>query len=321
MCGIRTSARGSVARHPCLYLHNRQSSRRPARAGHLGKKPRRHVITASQFYDARVFSGLDREQAAEFLNVSVRTIGHWETGRARVSYTAFKLLRVYRHGDLIHPAWSACKINRRGALVTPEGHEIHAHDLTWLSLLCRRAAGFTDLLRQREAGRFPVAEEGRPAAAPPAGALGLVSSTTSDTDSVETLLLSTFRVVPSGALHGALVVPKWHHDNLKITARTACSESASRSQSAVGSACGGGGDIDQCGRSAGPPGIPPATGAEASQRLACGEAPFFNNAPAPTAQAGESVDAEGRPQRVVPVLQREKGQGLSPGLDQIGGAR
>ena len=320
MCGIRTSARGSVARHPCLYLHNRQSSRRPARAGHLGKKPRRHVITASQFYDARVFSGLDREQAAEFLNVSVRTIGHWETGRARVSYTAFKLLRVYRHGDLIHPAWSACKINRRGALVTPEGHEIHAHDLTWLSLLCRRAAGFTDLLRQREAGRFPVAEEGRPAAAPPAGALGLVSSTTSDTGSLETLVLSTFRVVPPGALLGALVVPKWHHDNLKITARTACSESASRSQSAVGSACGGGGDIDQCGRSAGPPGIPPA-GPEASQRLACGEATFFNNAPDDASKAGESADAEGGTQRAVSVLQREKGQGLSPGLDQIGGAR
>ena len=303
--------------------HNRQSSRRPARAGHLGKKPRRHVITASQFYDARVFSGLDREQAAEFLNVSVRTIGHWETGRARVSYAAFKLLRVYRHGDLIHPAWSACKINRRGALVTPEGHQIHAHDLTWLSLLCRRAAGFTDLLRQRDAGKFPRPSAGQAVAEGaqrPAAALGLVSSTTSDTGSLETLVLSTFRVVPPGALLGALVVPKWHHDNLKITARAACSESASGSESGSGSVCIGGRDIDQCGRSAGPPGIPPA-GPEASQRLACGEATFFNNAPDDASKAGESADAEGGTQRAVSVLQREKGQGLSPGLDQIGGAR
>ncbi|MCC5089260.1 helix-turn-helix domain-containing protein, partial [Xanthomonas campestris] len=61
-------------------------------------------MSNTQFRDARVFGGFTREEAARFLNVSVRTIGHWETGRVRPTYAAFKLLRIYRHGDLIHPA-------------------------------------------------------------------------------------------------------------------------------------------------------------------------------------------------------------------------
>ncbi len=63
-------------------------------------------VTAQQFRDARVGAGLTRIQAAKLIGVSLRTVGHWETGRARVAYAGFKLLRVLRHGDLIDPAWS-----------------------------------------------------------------------------------------------------------------------------------------------------------------------------------------------------------------------
>lgn len=111
-------------------------------------------MSSNQFRDARIFSGMTRAEAASFLQVSVRTIGHWETGRARPSYAAFKLLRIYRHGDLIHPAWQAYSINRRGALVTPEGHEIASHEMTWLSLLVRRAKAFGELLRERDSGAW-----------------------------------------------------------------------------------------------------------------------------------------------------------------------
>ncbi|WP_425522162.1 VC1465 family Xer recombination activation factor, partial [Xanthomonas citri] len=107
-------------------------------------------MSNTQFRDARIFSGLTREEAARFLCVSVRTIGHWETGRVRPAYAAFKLLRVYRHGDLIHPAWSACSINHRGCLVTPEGREFKPADLAWLSLLFRRAEMMGPLLRERD---------------------------------------------------------------------------------------------------------------------------------------------------------------------------
>ncbi|WP_427926314.1 VC1465 family Xer recombination activation factor [Xanthomonas campestris pv. incanae] len=127
-----------------------QSARSRSGAKRLYKSPHRSIISNTQFRDARIFGGFTREEAARFLNVSVRTIGHWETGRVRPTYAAFKLLRIYRHGDLIHPAWADCSISHRGALVTPEGHEIKPADLAWLSLLFRRAEAMGSLLRERD---------------------------------------------------------------------------------------------------------------------------------------------------------------------------
>lgn len=108
-------------------------------------------ITAQQFRDARVFGGLTREQAADLVGVSLRTIGHWETGRARPSWAAFKLLRVFRHGEFADPAWSDYRIVR-GRLVTPENRTFVPADLAWLSLLVARARLFSE----RFAGRHPV---------------------------------------------------------------------------------------------------------------------------------------------------------------------
>jgi hypothetical protein len=107
-------------------------------------------ITAEQFKHARLTSGFDREAAAEFLGVCLRTVGHWETGKARVPYAALKLLRVYRNGDLIDPEWSGYSLIR-GRLVTPENHSFHPADMAWLHLLVRRASAFSELRRQREA--------------------------------------------------------------------------------------------------------------------------------------------------------------------------
>lgn len=134
-----------------LVLHNRhcRPGAKPARAGRLGKNPRRHVITAEQFRDARVFSGLTRIEVADLLGVSLRTIGHWERGAARPSYAAFKLLRVLRHGELVDPRWSGYRIVR-GKLVTPENHELAPSDMAWLSLLVRRSAALSQLLIVRD---------------------------------------------------------------------------------------------------------------------------------------------------------------------------
>jgi DNA-binding transcriptional regulator YiaG len=112
-------------------------------------------ISAQQFRDARVFGGLTREQAADLLGVCVRTIGHWETGRARPSYAAFKLLRVYRHGEFPDPAWSDYRIVR-GQLVTPENRTFKPADLAWLSLLVARARLFSE----RFSGRNPMSVGG-----------------------------------------------------------------------------------------------------------------------------------------------------------------
>lgn len=141
---------------------------------HRKKIKHEHYVKPEQFKDARVFSGLTREQAADLLKVSLRTIGHWETGKTRPSFSAFKLLRIYRHGDLFHPAWNNYKINRGGKLVTPEGHEIAPWDVAWLSLLVRRAQLARHLRRERDELRERLAarerEDGK--AASEAAALG-----------------------------------------------------------------------------------------------------------------------------------------------------
>lgn len=144
------------------------------RVGKNGKHPRRHLVTAAQFREARLGAGFDREQAADFVGVSLRTIGHWETGKARPAFAAFKLLRVYRHGDLIDPRWSGYRL-LRGKLVTPENHELLPSDMAWLSLTVRRGHAMSELLRQRDCGKFPaaVASEQSSAGATPARVVNL----------------------------------------------------------------------------------------------------------------------------------------------------
>lgn len=80
---------------------------------------------------------------AELVGVSLRTVGHWETGAARPSYAAYRLLRVILRGDTLQPGWEAYRFVR-GKLVTPEGRAFGPGDLAWLSLLVQRA-NFTSL--------------------------------------------------------------------------------------------------------------------------------------------------------------------------------
>lgn len=146
--------RGSTVARIRLRIMPSTRRRKPSRAGRYGKAPRRHQVSAEQFRDARIFAGFTRPQAAEFLGVSLRSVGHWETGTARCPYAAFKLLRIYRHGELVDPRWSGFRLSRGGHLVTPENHELAPSDLAWLSLLVRRSHALTDLLRARD--RAPV---------------------------------------------------------------------------------------------------------------------------------------------------------------------
>ena len=122
-----------------------------------GGSSRRGTITADQFTWERQLAGLTREGAADLLGVGLRTIGHWEAGHTAPSYAAFKLLRVFRQGEFIHPAWDGYRLVR-GVLVTPERREFSPADLGWLGLLVGRAKLAGEIARERDRLRAQLAE-------------------------------------------------------------------------------------------------------------------------------------------------------------------
>ncbi len=89
---------------------------------------------------------LSREACAGELGVSVRTIRHWDTGRNRVPWSAIRLLRLMRGGDLeqLSPDWRGYVL-RGDTIWTPEGHSLKSGEAAWWSLLVRRARAFDTL--------------------------------------------------------------------------------------------------------------------------------------------------------------------------------
>lgn len=86
----------------------------------------------------------------------------WDRGTHRVPWSAVKLLRLYRRGDLgaLRPEWRGWTLNRNG-LVSPEGVAYNRGDLGWWSLTCRQAEAFR---RSRAAQRRAT---GRSVSEPP----------------------------------------------------------------------------------------------------------------------------------------------------------
>lgn len=124
-----------------------------SRSGLYGKRSRLPSITPDQFRELREFTGKTRADVARLVGVSLRTVGNWETGAARPSYAAYRLLRVILRGDTLHPGWEAYRFIR-GKLVTPEGRALGPGDLSWLSLLVQRA-NFQSLVSVARLAGYP----------------------------------------------------------------------------------------------------------------------------------------------------------------------
>ncbi len=307
--------------------HNIQSARSRSRQTPLYKSPHRSIISNTQFRDARIFGGMTREQAAAFLRVSVRTIGHWETGRARPSYAAFKLLRVYRHGDLIHPEWGGCSINHRGALVTPEGHELKPSDLAWLSLLFRRAEMMGPLLRERDDLRRQLQEIEHQATAGAAGdgpwaCLLLNKSHAASAILPNSQTYQGFSWVSAVSCDGATMGPQWGHER--------CYPQA---QSQVAYACSRGGQGSRPASGRLPERVHPVLhfgtgethtqGVVVSSRSTSGQekarlsgsvigGPILGR---PRSDDGKASACQGWPERELPMWQWSQGQALPSGVD------
>lgn len=293
-----------------------------ARAGHKGKQPRRHRIAAEQFRDARAFAGFTREQAAEFLNVSLRTIGHWETGKARPSYAAFKLLRVYRHGDLIDPTWSDYRLIR-GKLVTPEGHMFAPHEMSWLSLLVRRSHAMSTLLAQRDGRQGAGQPDARRASAAPALAPGFCSLGLSNTGTTRTGLQETAENKGfSASCVAAKMGPQWGHEQPQARYQEVQSETPGGSDGSGPGTGGRDGNQPQRVLPAGDPEFHRLHGQGVGQDHPEATAVGVSHGSGADRKASSSAAVrEGRPERSVSVRQRAQGQALSPrSLLMVGGA-
>ena len=88
----------------------------------------RRWIDPHDFADLRKQSGLTREQAAEALDVTRRTIQNWETGGARIPWMAYRMLRILRGFALPSVHWEGWTI-RNDQLFSPLGR---AFDAVWL---------------------------------------------------------------------------------------------------------------------------------------------------------------------------------------------
>src|SRR5690606_35715132 len=103
---------------------------KPARAGRAKKQLRINAVTAARFREMRLTCGLSIEAAAKVLHLTERTLHNWESGRVRIPYAAYKLLRILRGHELADPAWRGFRVVGP-VLWTPEGHSFRPDHLTW----------------------------------------------------------------------------------------------------------------------------------------------------------------------------------------------
>jgi|GEM_PF-3514888 len=80
---------------------------------------------------------LSQKTCAEFLGVSLRTVHNWDTGQRRVPWSAVRLMRLLRQGDLgaLHDSWEGFKMIR-GKLFTPDGRGFLQEDMRrwWMTV-------------------------------------------------------------------------------------------------------------------------------------------------------------------------------------------
>ncbi|MDP1658574.1 MAG: VC1465 family Xer recombination activation factor [Methylotenera sp.] len=80
----------------------------------------------------RMMNRLSVDEVAKLLQVTSRTIAHWESGVTRIPYSAFKLLRCLANGALLPQAWKGWVI-KGDTLWSPVGRPFRQHELTYIS--------------------------------------------------------------------------------------------------------------------------------------------------------------------------------------------
>jgi len=119
------------------------------------RSARRWYAQADGFRLLRKTAGLTIEQCAAELGVTGRTVSKWESGRVRVPYAPYKLLRLLRGTELPYKGWEGYLVVG-DRLISPEGHSFSRADLAWLSLTFRRAEAFAQVFEKLKFQRTRV---------------------------------------------------------------------------------------------------------------------------------------------------------------------
>jgi DNA-binding XRE family transcriptional regulator len=85
-------------------------------------------IEPQDFRDMRRRDDLTRKQAADLLDVTVRTIQNWETGGARIPWMAYRMLRILTGYAMPGKAWEGWTIHG-DRLIAPNGRWYEANTL------------------------------------------------------------------------------------------------------------------------------------------------------------------------------------------------
>ncbi len=83
-------------------------------------------IDPQDFRDMRLRGDLNRKQAADLLDVTVRTIQNWETGGARIPWMAYRMLRILSGSALPGKAWDGWTVHGE-RLYAPNGRWFDAN--------------------------------------------------------------------------------------------------------------------------------------------------------------------------------------------------
>lgn len=107
---------------------------------------------------------LSQKAVADALGVCVRTVRHWDAGRNRVPWSAVRLLRLLRGGDLgeLSPAWTGWRLSG-DRLVTPAGVVFRGGEFSWWALTCLQARSWQRSFDRSRATRLSAGEDSRPA--------------------------------------------------------------------------------------------------------------------------------------------------------------
>jgi transcriptional regulator with XRE-family HTH domain len=90
---------------------------------------RGRYIHPEDFRDLRRAADLTRKQAADLLDVAVRTVQNWETGGARIPWMAYRMLRILTGYALLPgKAWDGWSVHG-DRLIAPNGRWYEANTL------------------------------------------------------------------------------------------------------------------------------------------------------------------------------------------------